>query len=135
MSQLIYNGVAVGWTYPEAFRAAVRQTRSSRLRGWLMQSVARFESGENLAMVVKRLPMKSEWLGGWLTQLSPTSSAETARETWFKGTERMHQLAVERMSRTSRFVPPMFVVVSVMIACVAMIASFGKLVETISWLT
>jgi hypothetical protein len=106
MSESIYQSLSASWTYPQAFRTAALETRSSVLRQWLTNSADRLERGEKLEAVLGTCALQANWLNAMSQLLAVPMSSESLSEQWLVVSNRFHHLMLARARRTMFAVAP-----------------------------
>ena len=138
MAESFYLSLVAGQDYAMAFGSASQSSRSTRLSRWLLRSKQRVEDGETLHGVARDLPVKGEFISGVFGSLASIHTASSVVDVWRETSLRMHSMMLRRGVRVRTVLAPILVVVSMLIACFALMLSIGALyrvIQFISYLT
>lgn len=121
--QSIYQSVLRSQTYADALCQASRVVRNADLRQWSKDSSKRLESGHSLVSVLGSSPIQDHPLSAVTAFVSRDLSVNESVRIWHQATAECHLLAQSRLDRTIQFISVSSLLVSVLIASLALLFS------------
>lgn len=123
LCQSIYQSVRAGKTYDVAFRKASTELRNPSLRRWSGRMAAAIESGVSLVNLLRGSSIRDQPIGVLSGIFTHEISETDAIQVWHHAAAECHLLADSRLNRTLMATSVTCVLVSVLIAAVALLSS------------
>ncbi|MCD0459250.1 hypothetical protein [Roseiconus lacunae] len=127
--QSIYTSVLEDRPYASALGHASESIRNSSLRYWSGVIARRMEGGQSLALLITTSPIRDQPVCATSVFLAGDHSKQDSIRIWRRATVECHQLAQSRLGRTTLFVSVTCLLISVLLAGLALFLT-GKYMPT-----
>lgn len=121
--EAVYRSVIQSQPYHVAFDRAVNAIGNADLSQWSARAARQVQAGFSVPTVLRTAPIRDLPLSAVIALISHDLSAEQTTRVWQQATEECHQLARSRVTRTAQLISITCVLLSVMLACMALFVS------------